>query len=72
MPCPGPFHFSHIADYIYNFCPLSDPDVGLSILASDVKHTAFHFGLETTRINSGVVLSGNTTLNGNLNCQNST
>ena len=20
MPCPGPFHFSHIADYIYDFC----------------------------------------------------
>ena len=37
MRCPGPFHFSHIADYIDDFCPLSDPDVGLSILV--------HFGL---------------------------
>ena len=27
MPCPGPFHFSHIADYIYDFCLLPDPDV---------------------------------------------
>ena len=29
VPCSGPFHFSHIADYIYDFCPLPDPDVGL-------------------------------------------
>ena len=43
MPCPGPFHFSHIADYIYDFCPLPDPDVGLSILVCDVEHTSFHF-----------------------------
>ena len=21
MPCPGPFNCSHIADYIYDFCP---------------------------------------------------
>ena len=27
MPCPGPVHFSHVADYVYDFCPLSDPDV---------------------------------------------
>ena len=47
MPCPGPFHFSYIADYIiiYDFCPLPDSDVGLSILVSDVEHTSFHFGL---------------------------
>ena len=38
-------HFSHIADYIYDFCPLPDPDVGLSILLCDVEHTSFHFGL---------------------------
>ena len=37
MPCPGPFHFSHIADYIYDLCPLPDPDVGL-------EPTSFHFG----------------------------
>ena len=41
MPCPGPFHFSHIADR----CPLPDPDVGLSILACHAEHTSFHFGL---------------------------
>ena len=38
-------HFSHIADYIYDFCPLPNPDVGLSILVCDVEHTSFHFGL---------------------------
>ena len=32
MPCPRPFHFSHSVDYIYEFCPLPDPDVGPSIL----------------------------------------
>ena len=45
MPCPGPFHFSHSVDYIYDLCPLPDPDVGLSILVCDVEHTSFHFGL---------------------------
>ena len=24
MPCPGPFRFSQIADYVYNLCPLPD------------------------------------------------
>ena len=45
MPCPGPFHFSHRVDYIYEFCPLPDPDVGPSIFVCDVEHTSFHFGL---------------------------
>ena len=45
MPYPRLFHFSHIADYIYDFCPLPDPDVGLSILVCDVEHTSYHFGL---------------------------
>ena len=45
MLCQGPFHLSHIADYICNICPLPDPDVGLSILVFDVEHTSFHFGL---------------------------
>ena len=43
VPCPGPLHFSHIADY--HFCPLPDPDVGLSVFVCDVVHTFFHFGL---------------------------
>ena len=45
MPCPGLFHFSHSVHYIYNFCPLPDPDVGPSIFVCDVEHTSFHFGL---------------------------
>ena len=39
MPCPGPFHFSYIAEYIYNFFPLPDPHVDLSILVCDVSRT---------------------------------
>ena len=35
MPCPGPFHFSYSVDYIYDFCPLPDPDFGISIFVSD-------------------------------------
>ena len=47
VPCPGPFHFSHSVDldYIYDFCPLPDLDVGISIFACDVEHTSFHFAL---------------------------
>ena len=45
MPCLGPFHFSHSVDYIFEFCPLPDPDVGPSIFVCDVENTSFHFGL---------------------------
>ena len=45
MPRPGPFHFSHSVHYIYDFCPLLDPDVSHSIFVCDVEHTSFHFGL---------------------------
>ena len=45
MPCPGPFHFSHSVDYIYECCPLPDPDVDPSIFECDVEHTSFHFGM---------------------------
>ena len=45
MPCPGPFHFSYSVDYIYDFCPLPDPDVGLSVFVCDVEHTSFQFCL---------------------------
>ena len=44
MPCPGPFHFSHSVDYIYEFCPLPDPDVGPSIFVCDVEHTIILLG----------------------------
>ena len=36
---------SHIAEHEYDWCPLPDPDVGLSILACDVEYTSFDFGL---------------------------
>ena len=45
MPCPGLFHLFYSVDYIYDFCPLTDPDVGLSIVVCDNEHTSFHFGL---------------------------
>ena len=45
MPCPGPFHLSYSVDYIYDFCPLPDPDVGLSVFVCDVENTSFHFCL---------------------------
>ena len=38
MPCQGPFHLSHTAGYIYDFCPLPDPDVCLSVLVYDGEH----------------------------------
>ena len=43
--CLGPPHLSHIADYIYELCPLSDQDVGPSVLICDVEHTHFHLCL---------------------------
>ena len=45
IPCPGPFRFSYSVDYIYDFCPLPDSDVGLSIFVCAVENTSFHFGL---------------------------
>ena len=45
VSCPGPLNVSNFADYVYDLCPPSDPDVGLSILVCDVEHTPFHFGL---------------------------
>ena len=44
--CPAQDHFMFLSvDYIYEFCPLPDPDVGPSIFVCDVEHTSFHFGL---------------------------
>ena len=45
MPCPGPFPFSHIADYVYDLCILPDPEVGVSILVCDVEPSSFQFCL---------------------------
>ena len=42
--CPAQDHFFfHSVHYIYDFCPLSEPDVGPSIFVCDVEHTYFHF-----------------------------
>ena len=47
--CPTQDYFicltRYSVDYIYDFCPLPDPDVRLSIFVCDVEHTSFHFGL---------------------------
>ena len=38
--------FSHIADLcLDDFCNLSDPDVGPTVVVCDVINTPFHFGL---------------------------
>ena len=39
--CPAQDHFIfyHSVHYIYDFCPLPDPDVGPSIFVCDVEHT---------------------------------
>ena len=34
----------HIADYVYDFCPLPDQEVALSVFVCDVEHMSFHFG----------------------------
>ena len=44
---PVTLHFSHITDYVYEFFPLPDPDVALSVLVCDVEHTSFHFANST-------------------------
>ena len=42
MPCQGPLHFYLIAHYVYDFCPISDPDVGPSVLVYDAEqHCSF-------------------------------
>ena len=44
--CPAQDHFIFLSvDYIYEFCPLPNPDVGPSIFVCDVEHTSFHFGV---------------------------
>ena len=63
MPCPGPFHFSHSLDYIYEFCPLSDPDVDISIFVCDVEHTSFHVGSVRPQVCSVLIWSVSRSLN---------
>ena len=42
VPCPGPVHVGDIADYVYDLCPICDPDVGPPIIVRD--HSSFQFG----------------------------
>ena len=44
--CPARDHFIFLSvDYISDFCPFPDTDVGLSMLVYDIEHTSFHFDL---------------------------
>ena len=46
LMCPARDHFIFLTLLIISyFCPLPDPDVGLSILVCGIEHTSFHFGL---------------------------
>ena len=36
MPSPGSFNYSHIVDYVCDFCPLPGPDVGPSALVLSI------------------------------------
>ena len=45
MPCSEPRNFSHISDYICDFCSLPDPDVVPSVLVCAVVHTSLRVGL---------------------------
>ena len=70
MPCPGPFHFCHSVHYIYDFCPLPDPDVVLlslyamlSILLSILVCAAaslFCACLVSVQISAPYVIAGST------------
>ena len=45
VPCPRATSFSHFACHVFDFCPFPDPDVGISVLACEVEHRSFNFGL---------------------------
>ena len=46
LMCPARYHFIVLTLLIISdFRPLSDPDVGLSMLVCDIEHTSFRFGL---------------------------
>ena len=42
---PGTLQISRVADYVYDFSPLSDQDVGPSILVGEVEPTSLYVGL---------------------------
>ena len=44
--CPARDHFIFLTLLVISyFCPVPDPDVGLSMLVCDIEHTSFDFGL---------------------------
>ena len=49
MPCLGPLHFSHIADHLHDYCPLSERYSGHYVLGGCVEHTSFHFGVGSNK-----------------------
>ena len=63
--CPAQDHFifSHSVYYIYEFCPLPDPDVDISIFVCDVEHTSFHVGSVRPQVCSVLVWSVSRSLN---------
>ena len=38
LMCPGPLCFSYVTDYVYDCCPLTDPDVGPSVVVCDIEY----------------------------------
>ena len=60
MPCPGPFLFPHIAEYIYDICPLPDPDVSISILVCDVERNLSFVLLVSVHVYSPYAIAGST------------
>ena len=41
LPFASPLNFSRVADYVYDFCPLSDQYVGPNVLVCGVEHVSF-------------------------------
>ena len=42
MPCPGPFHFSHSVDYIYELCPLLSLQADGKVAFEDIPVFGVH------------------------------
>ena len=43
MPYQPSLHFDHIAEYVYDFAPLSASAFGLSVLVRDVQYTSSYY-----------------------------
>ena len=53
------FNLSNIDDYVNDFCPLPDPDIGPSFFLCTIKHTSFHFCAHSYLELDRVVLGSN-------------